>query len=147
MRPKTFVLFAIVLIVLGAVLASTAVAASPTAAACPRGPGTDASCPIRVQFAAGTYGTTVHGRLTLAPDQRYYVVRARAGQRMILSFVGAGAMRGGISFPDGSGDGPFNGEGDAITLPTTGDYIIYVGQNTMAGSIWTGRFSLSILIR
>ncbi len=146
MRPQTLVLSAIVLIILGAVLASTAIAAPP-AAACPRGPGTDASCPIRVQFAAGTYGTTVHGRLTLAPDHRYYVVRARAGQRMILSFVGAGAMRGGVSFPDGSGDGPFNGEGDVIILPATGDYIVYVGQNTMAGPIWTGRFSLSILIR
>ncbi len=113
MRPQTLVLSSIVLIILGAVLASTAIAAPP-AAACPRGPGTDASCPIRVQFAAGTYGTTVHGRLTLAPDHRYYVVRARAGQRMILSFVGAGAMRGGVSFPDGSGDGPFNSEADAI---------------------------------
>lgn len=147
MRPKTLALLAFVLIVLGEALVSTTVAASPDAAACLRGPGTDASCPIRVQFAAGTYGTTVHGRLTLAPDQRYYVVRARAGQRMILSFVGAGAMRGGISFPDGSGDGPFYGEGDVIILPTTGDYIVYVGQNTMAGPIWTGRFSLSMLIR
>ena len=56
-------------------------------------------------------------------------------------------MRGGINFPGGSGDGPFSGEGNTITLPTSGDYILYLGQNTMAGEPWVGGYSLGVMVR
>lgn len=109
--------------------------------------GSSAACPIRISLLRGTYGTTVHGRLTQAPQQKFYAFRALAGQYMTIAFAGAGAMRGGINFPGSSGDGPFNGDGVTIALPTNGDYIIYVGQNTMVGEIWTGGYSLGVMVR
>ena len=109
--------------------------------------GSSAACPIRISLLRGTYGTTVHGRLTVAPQQKYYALRMRAGQRLTITFAGAGAMRGGINFPGGSGDGPFGGEGNTITLPTSGDYIWYLGQNTMACEPWVGGYSLGVMVR
>ena len=44
--------------------------------------GSSAACPIRISLLRGTYGTTVHGRLTVAPQQKYYALRMRAGQRL-----------------------------------------------------------------
>ncbi|HQV70716.1 MAG TPA: hypothetical protein PL074_11040 [Thermoflexales bacterium] len=123
------------------------IAPSAPKVACPRGLGTDASCPIRIRFAAGAFGALVNGRLTRTPDQRFYVVKARAGQKMYLSFLGDGYMRGGITYPNGGGDGPFVSGQTTIELPKTGDYIIYLGQHTMASEPWTGRFTLSVMVQ
>lgn len=124
-------------------------AAVPASAAAPMAcrAGTSETCPIPLRFARGSYGVLVDGVLTLTPDHRYYSIAARAGQHMTISFVGLGALRAGIIFPGGSGDGPFGGEGNTITLPSTGTYIIYIGQNTMAGDPWRGGFTLSVLVR
>lgn len=105
------------------------------------------ACPLPLRFAAGTYGAITHGRITPASYHRFYSFRARAGQRMILTFAGAGAMRAGLQYPSAGGDGPFDGTGGLITLPQTGTYIISVGANPMAGEPWSGRFTLSLLIK
>ena len=110
-------------------------------------PGTSEACPIALRFARGSYGVMVNGALTRTPDMRFYAIAARAGQQMTISFAGLGALRAGITFPDGGGDGPFGGEGNTITLPSNGAYIIYIGQNTMAGDPWRGGFTLSVLVR
>jgi hypothetical protein len=110
-------------------------------------PGTSQSCPIHLRFTRGSYGVMVDGVLTRTPDARYYSIAARAGQHMIITFTGLGAMRGGIVYPGGGGDGPFDGQGTVITLPSNGTYIIYLGQNTMAGEPWRGGFTLSVLVR
>lgn len=110
-------------------------------------PGTSQSCPIPLRFARGSYGAMADGVLTQMPDARYYSINARAGQRMIITFTGLGAMRGGITYPAGGGDGPFDGQGTVITLPSNGTYIIYLGQNTMAGDPWRGGYTLSVLVR
>lgn len=133
------------MILLGVLLMTSGFAQVAQARACVAG--SSASCPIRISLLRGTYGTTVHGRLTLAPQQKYYALRARAGQRLTITFAGFGVMRGGINFPGGGGDGPFDGDGNTIDLPTTGDYILYLGQNTMAGEPWTGGYSLGVMIR
>ncbi len=136
--------FAVIL--LGVVLMVNGVTA-PVAQARACVPGSSATCPIRISLLRGTYGTTVHGRLTLAPQQKYYALRARAGQWLTITFAGFGTMRGGINFPGGGGEGPFDGEGNTLELPATGDYILYLGQNTMAGEPWTGGYSLGVMIR
>ena len=83
-----------------------------------------------------------------AGDQaRYYVIHARAGQKMYLAFLGRGHLRGGITYPNGSGDGPFVSGQTVLDLPQTGDYIIYLGQHTMADEAWTGRFTLSVMVQ
>ncbi len=124
-------------------------AASPASAIAPQAcrPGTSEVCPIALRFARGSYGVMIDGVLTRIPDMRYYSIAARAGQQMTISFVGLAALRAGITFPGGGGDGPFGGEGNTITLPNTGTYIIYIGQNTMAGDPWRGGFTLSVLVR
>jgi hypothetical protein len=109
--------------------------------------GTVQSCPMPLRFQRGAYGALVNDQLKLTPETRYYAFKARAGQRLTLSFVGKGALRAGLLFPNGSGDGPFGGEGSIIELPQTGTFIIYIGQNTMSGEPWQGAFSLAVLIK
>ena len=109
--------------------------------------GTAQNCPMPLRFQIGAYGALVNDQLKLTPETRYYAFKARAGQSLTLSFVGKSALRAGLTFPNGSGDGPFGGEGSIVELPQTGTYIIYVGQNTMSGEPWRGAFSLAVLIR
>jgi hypothetical protein len=105
------------------------------------------NCPIPLRFESGAYGTLVNDQLKRIPGTRYYSLKARAGQRLTLTFAGKGALRAGLTFPNGGGDGPFSGEGNTIKLPQTGTYIIYVGQNTMSGEPWRGPFSLAVIVK
>lgn len=109
--------------------------------------GTSENCPRPVKIAPGFYGTSIDDRLNAVPGTRYYSLKARAGQRLTLSFAGDGPLRAGISFPGGGGDGPFDGGGNTIALTVTGTYIVYIGQNTMAGEPWRGRFSIAFIVR
>lgn len=127
--------------------AAIGVPVTPARASCAGRWGLTEACPLPIRFASGTYGTTVHGRVTPASWLRFYSFRARAGQRLILTFAGAGAMRAGMMFPVSGGDGPFDGTGGLITLPQTGTYVISVGANPMAGEPWSGRFSMSVLVK
>ena len=105
------------------------------------------NCPMPLHFEPGAYGTLVNDQLRNTPETRYYALKARAGQRLNLSFLGKGALRAGLTFPNSSGEGPFSGEGSTIELPQTGTYIIYIGQNTMSGEPWQETFSLAVLVK
>jgi hypothetical protein len=109
--------------------------------------GTSSNCPFALRFQPGAYGALINDQLTATPQIRYYALDARAGQRLTLIFAGAGGLRAGITFPGGSGDGPFTGEGNTIELPRTGKYILYIGQNTMSGQPWRGNFSLAVMVK
>lgn len=109
--------------------------------------GTSQNCPLPLSFSQGSYGALINDRLNATPQTRYYSLSAKQGQRLILSFAGAGALRAGITFPNGGGDGPFSGEGNIIELPSTGTYVIYIGQNTMSGQPWHGNFTLAVIIK
>ncbi|WP_013323610.1 hypothetical protein [Gloeothece verrucosa] len=109
--------------------------------------GSSQSCPQPITFAQGAYGALVNDRLSSSPQTRYYSLAATGGQRLTLTFAGAGPLRAGITFPGGGGDGPFDGEGNTIELPRSGTYIIYISQNTMAGQPWRGGFSLALIVR
>ena len=104
-------------------------------------------CPIPLRFEPGAYGVLVNDQLKRIPEIRYYSLKARAGQRLTLTFAGKGGLRAGITFPNGSGDGPFSGNGNTIELHQTGTYIIYIGQNTMSGEPWKGLFSLAVIVK
>ena len=105
--------------------ATTAAADGEASAASPHpadpGPGQTE----RIRFAPGTDNATVRGTFDPGADDRY-VLRARAGQTMILSgaFGGLGV---GVLAPDGSALP--GGPADSITyqLPATGDYTITIG--------------------
>ena len=109
--------------------------------------GSSEACPLPLRFETGAYGVLVTDRLNVIPQTRYYSLKAKAGQRLTLTFAGAGDLRAGITFPGESGDGPFSGEGNAIALPTAGTYILYISQNTMSGQPWKGTFSLAAIVR
>ena len=63
---------------------------------------------------------------------------------MIITFTGAGPMRGQVQCV-GGGDGPYYGTGNTFSIPATGECQITVGANTMADN-WTGGFTLAILV-
>jgi hypothetical protein len=109
--------------------------------------GSSDKCPLPITVRRGSFSALIDDCLTEAPQVRYYSLQAKRGQRLTITFAGSGALRGGITFPGGGGDGPFYGDGNTIELPQTGNYIIYLGQNTMSGEPWVGSFSIAIIIK
>jgi hypothetical protein len=101
--------------------------------------------PISLHFAPGSYGAIAQGHVTPGAWLQAFTLNVRAGQTMIVTFTGAGAMRGEISGPGGGG-GPFYGGGDSFVFPASGTFTLEVGANTMAGSPWTGGFTLAVLV-
>jgi hypothetical protein len=108
--------------------------------------GTHASAapPIPLNFALGSYGVLANGQLAPGEPLQTYTFNANAGQTMIVTFTGAGPMRGQVQCL-GGGDGPYYGTGNTFTIPATGECQIIVGANTMAEN-WTGGFTLAVLV-
>ena len=104
----------------------------------------NAAPPIRLHFAPGSYGVMANGRVTASEPHQVYTFDANAGQTMIITFTGAGPMRGQVQCL-GGGDGPYYGTGNTFSIPGTGECQIIVGANTMADN-WTGGFTLAILV-
>jgi hypothetical protein len=109
--------------------------------------GTHASAapPIPLHFAPGSYGVMANGHVSTSEPHEVYTFNANAGQTMIVTFVGAGPMRGQVQCL-GGGDGPYYGTGNTFTIPATGECQITVGANTMAET-WTGGFTLAVLVK
>jgi hypothetical protein len=102
--------------------------------------------PTPIHFAPGSFGAVANGHVTPADPLQAFTIKVGAGQTMIITFVGAGPMRGSVSGP-GGGDGPYHGTGDSFVFPDSGTYTLNVGANTMAGSPWTGGFTLAVLVK
>ena len=105
------------------------------------------SAPTPIQFARGSYGAVANGHVSSTVFQHSFSLDVRVGQVMIITFTGAGPMRGGVNAPAGqSGDGPYYGTGNSYTVPADGIYTVYCGADTMAGNPWTGGFTLAVLV-
>jgi len=113
-----------------------------TAATC--SPGASA-CPIRITFAPGAYSGQAHGHLNGIHSQQWFVVKARAGQTMVVVVKGAGATRGIVTFPGGKTIGQPGGRVFDGVLPATGDYRIQVTESSM-GEGWSGGIDVIVLI-
>ena len=128
-------------------LTSTSLAGQPSpapmnAVAC--APGARA-CPIRITFAAGAYSGQSHSQLTGIRSQRWFVVRARAGQTMVVVVEGSGTTRGIVYTPNGHASGQPGGRVFDATVPLSGDYRIRVTESPM-GEAWSGRVDVVVLI-
>lgn len=112
------------------------------AAACTAGART---CPIRITFASGAYSGQGRSHLTGIRSEKWFVVRARAGQTMIVVVKGRGATRGLVYFPNGTSSGQPGGRVFDGPLPVSGDYRIRVTESPM-GEAWSGGIDVIALI-
>ncbi len=107
-------------------------------------PGTR-TCPIRISFASGAYSGQAHARMAGIHSARWFVVRAGAGQHMIVIVKGAGPTRGIVYFPGGGSAGQPGGRVFDDSLPRSGDCRIRVTESSMAEG-WSGRVDVLVVI-
>jgi hypothetical protein len=113
--------------------------------------GASAHSARRIRFERGAISTQVRGQLNRKQSELFYVVKARAGQHMIVNVVPLGNPYGLVPFvlvtpPKGEGTGDKSSiyEGD---LTDSGDYQIRVAVNQMASESSAGGFLLEVVIR
>lgn len=130
----------------GATGSSPARTAKLGAAAAPAActPGRSA-CPIPIRFARGAYSGQATSTLTGISSQRWFSVKARAGQTMIVLVEGRGPTRGEVRFPNGLKDGQPGGRVFDGPLPVTGTYRIRVTESLM-GTAWRGPVTVVVVI-
>jgi hypothetical protein len=103
------------------------------------------ACPIRITFAEGAYSGQAHSRLTGIHSQKWFVVRARADQTMIVIVKSRGPTRGTVYFPNGGSSGQPGGRVFDDVLTSSGDYRIRVEESPM-GEAWSGRVDVVAVI-
>lgn len=103
------------------------------------------ACPIRISFAAGAWSGQRSSTLTGITSERWFVVRARADQTMIVVVNGAGPTRGIVTFRNGESDGQPGGRVFDGQVPVSGDVLIQVTESPMAEA-WRGRVDVVVLI-
>ena len=103
------------------------------------------ACPIPITFERGAFSGQRSSRLTGITSERWFAVRARAGQTMVVVVDGAGPTRGVVYFPNGQQDGQPGGRVYDGPAPVTGVYRIRVTESQMAEA-WSGRVTVVVLI-
>ena len=117
--------------------------ASPavTAAACRAGA---SACPIRITFAPGAYSAQAKSTLSGHSNSKWFVVRARAGQSLIVIVEGAGATQGTVYFPNGQHAGQPGGRILDQPLTISGNYRIKVSESATAQG-WSGPVTVLVV--
>jgi hypothetical protein len=105
----------------------------------------------RIRFARGAFSTTVQGRLDKRRPSRFFLARARAGQRMSILVTPLTRHEGVIPLvivtsPSGTQSTEKSRRFDTASTES-GDYLIRVGTNLMASNGTAGRFLLKLWIR
>lgn len=103
------------------------------------------ACPIRISFAAGAYSGQRSSTLTGISSGRWFVVRAAAGQQMIVIVQGAGPTRGQVFFRNGVSEGQPGGRIFDGEVPVSGDVLIRATESQMAEA-WRGRVTVVVVI-
>lgn len=101
----------------------------------------------RITFTAGSFGATVSGYSSLACPRASYVLRARAGQRMVVTVSSGGPMIGMVIVPNGGLQSGYANTAAIFdnTLPVTGDYTIQLEQDTRYAG-WEGQYSMTVSV-
>jgi hypothetical protein len=126
----------------GLIPAGHASRAALTSATCSPGA---RSCPIRITFAKGAYSGQAHGHLNGITSQQWFVVKASAGQTMVVVVKGAGPTRGIVYSPTGTTSGQPGGRVFDGVLSASGDHRIQVSESSM-GEGWSGGVDVIVLI-
>lgn len=103
------------------------------------------TCPIRISFAPGSYSGQGRTQLRGIGSTRWFVVRARAGQSMIVLVEGTGPTRGVVSFSNGRSSGQPGGRVFDGIVPAGGDARIRVTESPM-GQAWSGPVDVVVVI-
>ena len=114
----------------------------PLAAACVPG---RRACPIPITFERGAFSGQRSSRLTGITSERWFAVRARVGQTMVVVVDGAGPTRGIVYFPNGTQEGQPGGRIFDGHVPASGVIRIRVTESQMAEA-WSGRVTVVVLI-
>jgi hypothetical protein len=114
----------------------------PLAVACVPG---RRACPIPIVFERGAFSGQRSSRLTGITSERWFAVRARAGQTMVVVVDGAGPTRGIVYFPNGTHEGQPGGRIFDGQVPASGVVRIRVSESPM-GEAWSGRVTVVVLI-
>ncbi len=118
------------------------VAATQVVAA-PCHPGASA-CPIKLNFGHNDYTAQRSSTLTGINSERWFVVKLKAGQQVIVLVEGKGPTRGVVYFPNGQQDGQPGGRVFDGTVPVSGNYRIRVTESSMAQA-WHGRVDVVVV--
>jgi hypothetical protein len=105
--------------------------------------------PQRIKFAVGAVSAHVTGQFTPSNDRPAYVIKAKAGDHMIVNIIPVTkslTMGGTVKSPKGEGDGGPGGIIMNADLTEGGDYVIEAFQHTMGSNLASGRFVLEIVI-
>lgn len=103
----------------------------------------------RIKFATGAISAQATGQFTPANERVRYVIKARAGDHMIINVIPLTkslTMAGTVKTPSGEGDGGPGGIIMNSDLTESGDYTIEVFQHTMGSSLASGKFILEVVI-
>jgi hypothetical protein len=105
--------------------------------------------PQRIRFAIGAISAHLAGRFTPANERVRYVIKAKAGDHMIVNVIPVTkslTMAGTVKTPSGEGDGGPGGIIMNADLTENGDYTIEVFQHTMGSNLATGKFILEVVV-
>ncbi|HSS21082.1 MAG TPA: hypothetical protein VLL54_13495 [Pyrinomonadaceae bacterium] len=108
-----------------------------------------APAPQRVKFSVGAISAQVSGQFTPSNDRPSYVIKAKAGDHMIVNIIPMTktlTMGGTVKSPNGEGDGGPGGIIMNADLAESGDYVIEVFQHTMGSNLRSGKFVLEVVI-
>ncbi|GAB3758848.1 hypothetical protein GCM10028817_32540 [Spirosoma pomorum] len=115
---------------------------------------TPAVKPTRVHFERGAITAQIKGQLAEKQEGAYYLVEAKAGQRMVVHTAGLSTEPINHMVPIAvvySPSGKYSGDKGPINfdakLTETGTYTIRVARNLMASNVGAGPYLLEIIIR
>jgi hypothetical protein len=105
--------------------------------------------PERIRFKIGAISAQVPGQFNPAQPRPRYVLKANAGDHMIVNVIPVTrglTMSGTVEGPSGQGDGQPGGIVFNADLTESGDYIIEVSQHTMGSNYKSGSFIVEVVI-
>lgn len=100
----------------------------------------------RIKFKRGTTSSRVSGKLKSMSDKAVFVIRVRAGQRLVAESQSSHPTKVTLVSPSGQpGDEDMQGTHTEVDSTEAGDYRITVRENPK-GDPWKGTFYLNVTV-